>query len=256
MASGDPKLGVADSWRRSDIPTKSKEDDTKPTLYHTDTSYYSQVVRLVLEEEGIDYVSRHLDIHGSMEQLEPWYLHINPAGVVPTLVYRGRSVTESKDVSLFIVEKVSGTKKLLPAELREQVLQLVELHYKETPVEMLTMGTMLSSNKVMAAIGPRKLKSAIARLEKMKSDHPDLEAVIQAKIGQKKEQQEMFSNPQKAKELALGKVIAVLDHLEESLEKEGDFLCGPSYTLADTLFTCLLARLGMIRLLEGELKSR
>ena len=66
----------------------------------------SKVVRLVLEEEGIDYVSRHLDIHGSMEQLEPWYLHINPAGVVPTLVYRGRSVTESKDVSLFIVEEV------------------------------------------------------------------------------------------------------------------------------------------------------
>ena len=66
----------------------------------------SKVVRLVLEEEGIDYVSRHLDIHGSMEQLEPWYLHINPAGVVPTLVYRGRSVPESKDVSLFIVEEV------------------------------------------------------------------------------------------------------------------------------------------------------
>ena len=43
MASGDPRLGVADSWRRTDIPTKSKEDDTKPTLYHTDTSYYSQV---------------------------------------------------------------------------------------------------------------------------------------------------------------------------------------------------------------------
>ena len=44
MASGDPRLGVADSWRRSDVPTKSKEDDTKPTLYHTDTSYYSQVL--------------------------------------------------------------------------------------------------------------------------------------------------------------------------------------------------------------------
>ena len=43
MASGDPKLGVADSWRKTDIPTKSDEEDTKPTLYHTDTSYYSQV---------------------------------------------------------------------------------------------------------------------------------------------------------------------------------------------------------------------
>ena len=132
------------------------------------------------------------------------------------------------------------------------MLQLVELHYKETPVEMLTMGTMLSSNKVMAVIGPRKLKSAIARLEKMKSDHPDLEAVIEGKIGQKEEQQEMFSNPQKAKELALGKVIAVLDHLEEKL-KEGDFLCGPSYTLADALFTCLLARFFFLLLIMFDL---
>ena len=118
MAAADPKLGVADSWRKDDYP---KENDTKPTLYHTDTSYYSQVqqfhfverdesrvqvVRLVLEEECIDYVSRHLDIHGSMEQLEPWYLRINPAGVVPTLVYRGKSIAESKDVSLFIIEEV------------------------------------------------------------------------------------------------------------------------------------------------------
>ena len=69
-------------------------------------SHVSKVVRLVLEEECIDYVSRHLDIHGSMEQLEPWYLRINPTGVVPTLVYRGRSVVESKDISLFIVEEV------------------------------------------------------------------------------------------------------------------------------------------------------
>ena len=168
--------------------------------------------------------------------------------------------------------QVSDTRKLLPAELREQVLELVELHYKEAPVEKLTLGTMISSNKLMAAIGPRKLKSAITRLEKMKADHPDLADVIQGKISQKQEQREMFSNPQKAKEVAFGKVIAVLDHLEERL-KEGDFLCGPSYTLADALFTCLLARfspssylkisqtsslprLGMIKLLEEELKSR
>ena len=73
----------------------------------------------------------------------------------------------------------------------------------------------------------------------MKADHPDLAAVIQGKIGQKEEQQEMFSNPQGAKEFSFGKVIAVLDHLEERLN-EGDFLCGPHFTLADALFTCLL----------------
>ena len=68
---------------------------------------------------------------------------------------------------------MSNAKKLLPAALPEQVLELVELHYKEAPVEMLTMGTMISSNKVMAAIGACKLKSTITRLEKMKADHPE-----------------------------------------------------------------------------------
>ena len=86
----------------------------------------------------------------------------------------------------------------------------MELHYKEAPVEMLTMGTMISSNKVMATIGARNLKWAITRLEKMKADHPDLAAVIQGKIGQKEEQQEMFSNPQRAKELAFGKCLTSL----------------------------------------------
>ena len=64
-------------------------------------------------------------------------------------------------------------------------------------------------------------------------------------VGQKEQQQEIFSNPEKAKELSFGKVSAVLDHLEEKLN-EGDFLCGPSYTLADAVFTCLLARFSLL----------
>ena len=225
----------------------------------------------MLEEEGVHYISRHLDIHGTMDQLEPWYLAVNPAGVVPTLLFRGNAVAESKDISLFAIDEVgflskhvfdmsvcvqvSKARKLLPNEIREEVLKLVELHYEDAPVETLTMGTMASSNKMMGVIGLRKLKGAIQRLEKMKTDQPNLAEVIEGKIRQKEEQQKTFSNPQRAKDEAFGKVITVLDHLEEKL-KEGDFLCGGSYTLADAVFTCLLARLGMIKMLEQELRSR
>ena len=226
----------------------------------------------MLEEEGVDYISRHLDIHGTMDQLEPWYLAVNPAGVVPTLLFRGNAVAESKDISLFAIDEVrfcqntcliylcvcvqvSKVRKLLPNEIREEVLKLVELHYEDAPVETLTMGTMASSNKMMGVIGSRKLKGAIQRLEKMKTDQPNLEEVIEGKIRQKEEQQKTFSNPQRAKDEAFGKVITVLDHLEEKL-KEGDFLCGGSYTLADAVFTCLLARLSMIKMLKQELRSR
>ena len=42
MAEGDPKLGQKDSWRGDPITLCTPEDEV-PTLYHTDTSYYSQV---------------------------------------------------------------------------------------------------------------------------------------------------------------------------------------------------------------------
>ena len=84
-----------------------------PTLYHTDTSYYSQIVRLVLEEEGVQYKSRHFDIHSSMEQLNSWYLNINPNGNVPTLIYQGKPIVESRDISLFVVKEISNEGRLL-----------------------------------------------------------------------------------------------------------------------------------------------
>ena len=53
-----------------------------PTLYHAEPSYYSQVVRLVMEEEGINYISRETDIHSKHEQSSDWYLNMNPAGFI------------------------------------------------------------------------------------------------------------------------------------------------------------------------------
>ena len=114
MAEGDPNIGQTDSWR-GDLISISTTEDPMPTLYHTDTSYYSQIVRLVLEEEGVQYKSRHFDINygSSMEHLNSWYLNINPNGVVPTLIYQGKPIVESRDISLFVVEEISNEGRLL-----------------------------------------------------------------------------------------------------------------------------------------------
>ena len=47
-----------------------------------------QVARLALEEEGVKYRSRAMDIGSQMEHLEPWYIRINKSAVVPTLIYK------------------------------------------------------------------------------------------------------------------------------------------------------------------------
>ena len=129
MAEGDPKIGQNDSWR-GDLISISTTEDPMPTLYHTDTSYYSQIVRLVLEEEGIQYKSRHFDIHSSMEQLNSWYLNINPNGVVPTLIYQGKPIVESRDISLFVVEEISNEGRLLLKQTK--VRRILQIFFKST----------------------------------------------------------------------------------------------------------------------------
>ena len=54
---------------------------------------------------------------------------------------------------------------------------------------------------------------------------------------------------------ALKKIITILDVIEENM-KDGKFIYGSDYTLADCVFTCLLARLSAVNLLEDTLKTR
>lgn len=56
-------------------------------LYHHPLSVCSMKVRLALEEKGLAWSGRVIDIVQQKEQLEPWYLALNPKGVVPTLQY-------------------------------------------------------------------------------------------------------------------------------------------------------------------------
>ena len=59
------------------------------------------------------------------------------------------------------------------------------------------MGTLIASNKLMSFLMPKKVKSALENLKKMKTEQPDLEAIIDKKIQQYEKRMEMFSNPLK-----------------------------------------------------------
>ena len=238
MAAGDPKLGLRDSWK-GDLLTLSTLDIPTPTLYHMDTSYYSQVVRLVMEEEGVVYTSRLLDPH---RELGAWYLAVHPSGQVPALIHQGRVVVESRTIAMMVVEELSDQHLLLPPDTRQEVLDMVDLHYAEADIEELTFGTMLTSSRVLAMAVPRKAKGELRALEKMKKEHPEMKEVIERKIEMKKAQISGYEAPQELKDSALVKMEVLLDQLEAALGRcQGSFLCG-GYSLADTLYTCTLAR--------------
>jgi glutathione S-transferase len=81
-------------------------------LYHTVNSVCAQKVRIVLDEKQLAWQERVMTLRG--DQFEPWYLKLNPNGVVPTLIHDGRAVIESS-VILYYLEDVFPEVPMMPA---------------------------------------------------------------------------------------------------------------------------------------------
>ena len=73
-------------------------------LYHNDTSTCAQKVRVTLAEKSLEWKSHHLDLRAG-DQQKPEYLKLNPRGVVPTLVDRGRAVRESNVIMEYLEDE-------------------------------------------------------------------------------------------------------------------------------------------------------
>ncbi len=70
-------------------------------LYHNYTSVCAAKVRFALEEKGLEWTERYVDIF-SGEQHKPEYLKLNPLGVVPTLVRDGVPFIESNIINEYL----------------------------------------------------------------------------------------------------------------------------------------------------------
>lgn len=70
-------------------------------LYHSASSTCSQKVRIALAEKALPWTSRHLNLR-RFEQIEPRFLALNPAAVVPVLVDGGRVIRESLVINEYL----------------------------------------------------------------------------------------------------------------------------------------------------------
>ena len=70
-------------------------------LYTHPMSPCAQKVRIVLAEKGLEWSSRHVDL-ANKDNLRPEYLHLNPQGVVPTLVHDRHVVIESSIICEYL----------------------------------------------------------------------------------------------------------------------------------------------------------
>jgi glutathione S-transferase len=118
-------------------------------VLHFSGSSCSQKLRIFLNLKGIAWESHLVDLFTN-ENFRPWFLGINPRGLVPVLVHDGKVHIESNDIIQYL-EKTFPTPKLIPAGHENEVAALLK-HEDDLHLDLRT----LSFRFVFAPPGPPK----------------------------------------------------------------------------------------------------
>ncbi|PLB46353.1 thioredoxin-like protein [Aspergillus steynii IBT 23096] len=73
----------------------------KITLYTNHRCPWAHRAHIALKELGLEFEEVIIDL---TKPREPWYLEVNPRGLVPSLTYNGTVITESAIVSQFLAD--------------------------------------------------------------------------------------------------------------------------------------------------------
>jgi glutathione S-transferase len=123
-------------------------------VLHFMGSSCSQKLRIFLNLKGIKWESHLVDLFTN-ENFRPWFLGINPRGLVPVLVHDGTVHIESNDIIQYL-EKTFPTPKLIPAGHENEVAALLK-HEDDLHLDLRT----LSFRFVFAPPGPPKPAEAL-----------------------------------------------------------------------------------------------
>jgi glutathione S-transferase len=133
----------------SDIRTREVLGWKGVHILHFAGSSCSQKLRIFLNLKDIPWESHHIDLPAN-ENFRPWFLGINPRGLVPVLVHDGTVHIESNDIIEYL-EKAFPQPKLIPAGHENEVSALLR-HEDDLHLDLRT----LSFRFVFAPPGPPK----------------------------------------------------------------------------------------------------
>jgi len=213
------------------------------TLYHYPFSNCSQKVRLALAEKGVAWGSVVVDISGSLENLSPRYLKLNPAGVVPTLVHEGEVVTDSARILRYIDQVFVGPS-LSPVDSNAHARMEAWIQRQDDlPMGVLTFGRAPGAlgRGMSKAVGQRELGLVYHR--RMIPAHA---GTYDDKLNKLVELKRAMGSPS-ATQQAVDEVDRVLTRLNVELSQHR-WIAGDTYSLADVAWTPVAARLEFLGL--------
>ncbi len=120
----------------SDIQTREVLDWKGVHLFHFKSSSCSQKTRIVLNLKQAEWTSHEIDL-SRQKNFEPWYLGINPRGLVPALVIDGEVHIESNDIITLLDARLPGVK-LIPEGQETRTSELLR-HEDELHLDLRTL---------------------------------------------------------------------------------------------------------------------
>jgi glutathione S-transferase len=222
----------------SDIKTSEVLGWKGVHVLHFMGSSCSQKLRVFLNLKGIEWQSRPVDLP-HYENMQPWFLGINPRGLVPVLVHDGAVHIESNDIIQYLEQKFP-TPRLIPAGHENEVASLLH-HEDDLHLDLRT----LSFRFVFAPPGPPKpaaaLESYIANGAGTVQGAVDREKQVQIEFWQRAAK-EGFTD-ERARTSAL-RFRAEFDALEKRLAKK-PYLMGDELSVLDIAWLIYTHRLSL-----------
>ncbi|OOF21224.1 glutathione S-transferase [Salinivibrio sp. IB574] len=211
-------------------------------LYHHPLSVCSMKVRLALEEKGLDWTGRVIDILRSQEQLDPWYLALNSKGVIPTLEWQKDTtevITDSAHIIRFIASLPNG-KSLLPQsdtnyQLMDYLLELADT----IDLQILSYARHPSMEKSEKILDKRIKKSLI-----LAKQYPELKQIYLDCAARSERSKTFRVDVQHIKQVEQRAHASIIFAEQQLVGKS--FLLGDEYSLADVIWTVVLSRLELL----------
>jgi glutathione S-transferase len=201
-------------------------------LYNAPRSSASRRVRLCLEEKGLPYESRAVDM-GRLEHHSAAYLKINPDGVVPTLLHDGRPLHESGTICEYLDESYPDPP-LRPETPYDRALMRNWVRHIDGRIhDLIVFNWRHAFGKIASKWTDEELEAVLARIPSEERRQSWLRVARRP-----------YTEEERAQ--ARGRLVALLGRMEAALAGSG-WLVGGAYPIAD------IAAVPFVKRIEEEI---
>jgi glutathione S-transferase len=224
-------------------PQRSDRQPEPPVieLFHAVHSTCAQKVRICLEEKGLPWTGHLMNLR-RFDQLQPEFLALNPAGMVPVLREGGRVLAESRVINEYL-EDAWPQVRLAPADpwLRAR-MRLWTQYAEQVPSEAVKLPSFVKN--IVPGLQAMPRDEALALIAKI--------PVASVRARWHKGATEGISQADLAPSIA--QLAGMVERMDRALA-DGPWLAGPDYSLADidiAPFVQRLVRIELFHLVEAR----